>query len=92
MDKLGIREVPFGSTNGNLQGWSRGTEFAINLIAVNRNGPHLLGHTLPYHFEEYQAHQGVLEFQAEATAYLVMNDLELLDEETASRSRGYIRR
>jgi antirestriction factor ArdC-like protein len=98
LDKLGIREVPFDNTNGNLQGWSQGTEFAINPIAVNRFkttyhelGHILLGHTLPHHFEEYQTHRGVMEFQAEAIAYLVMNELELMDDETASHSRGYIR-
>jgi hypothetical protein len=32
-----------------------------------------------------------MEFQAEATAYLVMNELELMDDETASSMRGYIR-
>jgi len=32
-----------------------------------------------------------MEFQAEATAYLVMNELELMDEEAAAHSRGYIR-
>lgn len=32
-----------------------------------------------------------MEFQAEATAYLVMNELELMNEATASSSRGYIR-
>lgn len=98
LDKLGIREVAFDNTNGNLQGWSSGTEFAINPIAVNRNktvyhelGHIVLGHTIPHHFEEYQAHRGIMEFQAEATAYLVMNELELMDDETASHSRGYIR-
>jgi hypothetical protein len=98
LEKLGIREVAFDNTNGNLQGWSHGTEFAINPVAVNRNktvyhelGHIILGHTIPHHFEEYQAHRGIMEFQAEATAYLVMNELELMDEETASHSRGYIR-
>jgi len=98
LDKLGVREVPFDNTNGNLQGWSQGTEFAINPIAVNRNkttyhelGHILLGHTLLHHFEEYQTHRGVMEFQAEATAYLVMNELELMDDKTAAHSRGYIK-
>jgi hypothetical protein len=98
LGKLGIREVPFDNTNGNLQGWSQGIEFAINPIAVNRLkttyhelGHILLGHTLPHHFEEYQTHRGVMEFQAEAAAYLVMNELELMDDATAAHSRGYIR-
>jgi hypothetical protein len=97
LNKLGITEVPFGQINGNIQGVSHGTEFSINPVAVNRNktvfhelGHIILGHTLPHHFEEYRAHRGVYEFQAEATAYLVMNELELMDEETASHSRGYI--
>jgi hypothetical protein len=95
---FGIKQVPFDNTNGNLQGWSRGTEFAVNPIAVNpektkfHEWAHiLLGHTLPHRFEEYQAHRGIMEFQAEATAYVVMNELELLDDETASHMRGYIR-
>lgn len=98
LDTFGIKEVPFDSINGDLQGYSRGLEFAINPVAVN---PHktrfhelahiLLGHTLPHHYEEYQAHRGIQEFQAEATAYLVMNELELMDDETASTSRAYIR-
>lgn len=98
LGKLGIREVPFESTNGNLQGYSHGLEFAINPVAVNRLkttihelGHIVLGHTLPHHYEEYQTHRGIMEFQAEATSYLVMNELELMDEETASTSRGYIR-
>jgi hypothetical protein len=98
LGKLGIREVPFDNPNGNLQGWSHGVEFAINPIAVNRNktifheiGHIVLGHTIPHRYEEYQAHRGIMEFQAEATAYLVVNELELMDEETASHSRGYIR-
>jgi hypothetical protein len=98
LDKLGIREVPVDNTNGNLQGWSQGVEFAINPIAVNRTKTRfhelahiMLGHTLPHHYQEYQAHRGMMEFQAEAAAYLVMNELELMDEETASHSRGYIR-
>ena len=98
LDTLGIREVAFDNTNGNLQGWSSGTEFAINPVAVNRNkttfhelGHIVLGHALPHHFEEYQTHRGMMEFQAEAIAYLGMNELELMDEETAMHSRGYIR-
>src|SRR5262249_41136612 len=51
----------------------------------------VLGHTIPHHYEEYKAHRGILEFQAEATAYIVMNELEQLDNKTAEVSRGYIR-
>src|SRR5215469_16793507 len=98
LDTLGIRAVSFENTNGNLQGWSHGTEFAIKPIAINRLkttyheiGHIVLGHTLPHHYEDYQAHRGILEFQAEAVSYLVMNELEVMDDETASHSRGSIR-
>src|SRR5262249_25578017 len=98
LDTLGIREVPFDNTNGTLQGRSQATGFAINPIAVNRLkttyhelGHVLLGPILPHHFKEFQTHRGVIEFQAEATAYLVMNELELMDDETTAHSRGYSR-
>jgi hypothetical protein len=94
---LGIREVPFESLNGNVQGYSHGTEFAINPIAVRPNKTRfhelahiILGHTLQHHYGEYATHRGIMEFQAEAVAYLAMNELGQLDEETASTSRGYI--
>lgn len=97
LGKLGIRERPFDQTNGNLQGYSIGLEFAINPIAVNPTktrfhelGHIVLGHTIPSHYEEYSTHRGIMEFQAEAVAYLAMNELGQLDEQTASVSRGYI--
>jgi antirestriction factor ArdC-like protein len=97
LEKLGIREVAFDQTNGNLQGYSVGVEFALNPMAVNTTktrfhemGHIVLGHTVTHHYEEYQTHRGVMEFQAEAAAYLVMNELGVLDERTAEISRGYI--
>jgi hypothetical protein len=98
LDTFGIKEVPFASTSGNLQGYSHHLEYAINPLAVNplKTRFHeiahlLLGHTLKHHYEEYQTHRGIMEFQAEATAYLVMNELKLMDDATASTSRAYIR-
>lgn len=97
LDKLGIREVPFEEMNFNVQGYSRGLEFAINPLPVNRNrtvfhelGHITLGHTLPHSYEEYRTHRGIKEFEAEATSYLSMNEVGLLDEESASHSRAYI--
>ncbi|HET8908329.1 MAG TPA: hypothetical protein VFN11_15340, partial [Ktedonobacterales bacterium] len=97
LDKLGIKEVPFESTDGNLQGWSHGLEYALNPISVHPNktrfhelGHIVLGHTMPHRHGEYVLHRGLMEFEAEGTAYLVMNELGLLDDETASHSRGYI--
>jgi len=97
LGKLAINEGAFVSTNGNIQGYSQGLEFAINPIAVNRTktmfhelGHIVLGHTIPSRYEEYSTHRGIMEFQAEAVAYLAMNELGQLDDDTASRSRGYI--
>ncbi len=97
LEKLGIRQVPFTALSGNLQGYSRGHDIAISPIAVNpaktrfhELGHVVLGHTMPESLAEYETHRGIMEFQAEATAYLTMNELERLDETTATRSRGYI--
>lgn len=97
LGKLAIREVPFDSSDGNLQGYSYGLDIAINPIAVNPTktrfheiGHIVLGHTIPQYHAAYATHRGIREFEAESTAYLVMNELGQLDEDTASRSRGYI--
>jgi hypothetical protein len=47
----------------------------------------VLGHTTHY---DLDMHRGMREFEAEATAYLFMNEVGLLDEETAAHSRGYV--
>jgi hypothetical protein len=97
MGTLGIREVPFKSTDGNTQGWSRGTEFGINPLAANRHKTvfhelaHIvLGHTLPHAYDEYMTHRGLMEFEAESTAFLAMKELDQLDDASASESRAYI--
>jgi hypothetical protein len=97
LQKLGVRIVPFQDLRGNVQGYSHGVEIAINPLAVNREktlmhelGHVVLGHTLEHALDEYQTHRGMMEFQAEAVAYLAMNELGQLDTETASHSRGYI--
>jgi hypothetical protein len=94
---LGIRQVPFDLLEGNTQGYSHGRDIAINPVAVDRTGTLMhelghvvIGHTAPEQVAEYRTHRGVMEFQAEATLYLTMNELEQLDEATAARSRGYI--
>lgn len=94
---LDIRRGPFESLNGNMQGYSFGREYALNPVAGNPTkttfhelGHIVLGHTTDEELEEYQAHRGVKEFQAEATSYLTMNELGVLDETAASESRGYV--
>jgi IrrE N-terminal-like domain len=97
LGKLGVHERPFDQPNGNLQGYSIGTEFAINPVAINRAktvfhelGHIVLGHTLPTRHQQYATHRGLMEFQAEAVAYLAMNELGQLDDHTADISRGCI--
>jgi hypothetical protein len=96
LDKLGIREVPFDQTNGNIQGVSRGLEFAINPIAVNRPktifheiGHMVLGHTIGSYPPDL--HRGQMEGEAEAVALLSMKEVGLLDEDTASHIWGYLK-
>jgi hypothetical protein len=50
----------------------------------------ILGHTTNLSIGEYLPHGGIREFEAEATAYLVGNELGLADEEWSNHSRGYI--
>jgi hypothetical protein len=97
LQKLGVRRVPFEDTRGNVQGYSHGLELAINPLAVHPEktlmhelGHIVLGHTVEHALGEYQTHRGIKEFQAESVAYLAMNELGMLDEESASHSRGYI--
>lgn len=99
LDKLDVRQVPFRSLDGNTQGYASGREVAVNPVAVyptrtlmHELGHVVLGHTVPARLPEYLTHTGrsTMEFQAEATSYLTMNELEQLDEASAYHSRGYI--
>jgi hypothetical protein len=97
LSNLAIEQIPYDMLDGNTQGFSTGREFAINPVAVNplkttfhEIGHIVLGHTRPEQMPLYEVHRGVYEFQAESTAYLVGNELEVLDETSASESRGYI--
>lgn len=94
---LEVRQVPYSSLNGNSQGYSMGRDFAINPVAVNplRTTFHELGHIVLGHTEgerrtEYATHRGLMEFQAEATAYLTTNELGVQTDEDRAHSRGYI--
>jgi len=97
LGKLGIHQVEYDETNGNLQGYSRGLEFAISPIAANRIkttfhkiGHMVLGHTVGEQFQRYRDHRGQMEAEAEITAALCMHHLGLLDEQTAGQTRGYV--
>lgn len=95
--KLNITKVPFRKNDANIQGYARGREIALNPFAahpaktlMHEIGHVVLGHTLPETITEYETHRGIMEFQAEATAHLTMNELGQLTDEMATHSRGYI--
>jgi hypothetical protein len=94
---LAIQQVPFEGLNGNVAGHSIGREVAVNPVAryplktlVHEIAHVALGHTDSDNYIEYQTHRGVKEFQAEASAYLVLNELDELGKMDVSESRAYI--
>jgi hypothetical protein len=97
LGELNIKRVPFRELNGNVQGFSWGRNIAINPVATDPLGTMyhelghvVLGHTEPDKAAQYALHRGVYEFQAEATSYLTMHELDVMGEEQASESRAYI--
>lgn len=96
-ETLGITQVPYNLIDGNIQGWSRGKEYALNPVAVypfktmiHEWGHIQAGHTTDEGMKEYQSHRGVMEFVAEGTAYLVLNELDALEQFNAAESRLYL--
>lgn len=94
---LAIEEVAYESLNGNAQGYSRGRDFAINPVAaypfktMQHELSHIVhGHTTEERLQEYGAHRGLYEFEAEGSAYLIMNELGATDQFDADESRHYI--
>lgn len=98
LDIFGITEEPFVLSNGNIQGYSHDLRYAINPLAVDPDKTRfhevahiLFGHTLKHGLDGEAHPRAIQEFQAEATAYIVMNELGVLRDETASVSRAYIK-
>lgn len=98
LEKLGISRVPFRRNDSTIQGYAYGRNVALNPFAkfplkttMHEISHIALGHTLPDQVEEYEQHRGIKEFEAEGSAYLVLNELNQLPEEQASVSRAYIR-
>ena len=83
---LGIKEVPFAETNGNVQGYARKREVAISPIAAMPHKTLLhelahieLGHTLESEFTDSEQTPGNLrEVEAESVAMLLCETLELI--------------
>lgn len=94
---LKISKVRYSMIDGNTQGYSSGREVAINPVAVYpfktliHELAHIVaGHTSEEQIGEYRAHRGMKEFEAEGTAYLVLNELGVTDKFNAAESRSYI--
>lgn len=94
---LKITEKAFDLIDGNVQGYSAGKEVAINPVAVypfktlmHELGHIVAGHTSEEQVGEYRTHRGLKEFEAEAAAYLIMNELGALEQFNAAESRNYI--
>lgn len=94
---LKITEKPFDLIDGNVQGYSAGREVAINPVAVypfktlmHELGHIVAGHTSEEQLGEYSTHRGLKEFEAEAAAYLILNELGALEQFNAAESRDYI--
>ena len=95
---LAIHEVLFDDIDANIQGYSYERSIAISPIArypfkttIHELAHVCLGHTIAAAHEDYKAHRGTKEFEAESTAYIVMNELDAVDQFDPAESRAYIR-
>lgn len=92
LNKYDINLVEFEKMNGNIQGYSFKKNIAINPLAKAplKTTMHELAHVLLGHTTEgNNEHAGIIEFQAEAVAYIVAKELDL-EAFDASSSRAYI--
>lgn len=93
---LGIKLVAFDEIDGNKAGFSYDRNVAINPVAkyplktLWHECAHIeAGHTAGSH-EDYLEHRGLMEFEAEATAYLGLHEIGEEAQMDASESRAYI--
>jgi hypothetical protein len=94
LDTLGVREVPFTHTDGNVQGYARGRTVAVSPLAqlpaktLLHELAHLqLGHCVADGEDRLDLPKTLTEAEAEAVALLC---LEALDLPGAEYARGYI--
>lgn len=94
---LGLTEVPFEGLNGSVQGYSTGTNYAINPTAkypfktkIHEWSHIVAGHTQPGAHSDYVKHRGEREFEAETSAYILMHRLGAVALFNAAESRNYV--
>jgi hypothetical protein len=97
LETLDIKREPFNSFESNAQGYSYDRTVTVSPIAVfpvktlMHEIAHVQhGHTTAEKHSDYLAHRGLREFEAEASAHLVVNELGVLTPKMASVSRGYV--
>lgn len=98
-ENLLITKQDFDKTNGNIQGYAQKRSLAINPLAAFplETMAHELAHIVLGHTEKLIAHdrkseQDIIEFQAEAVSFIIMNESEAVDGQDWDRSgsRAYI--
>lgn len=89
LDSLGIKEVPFNMTNGNVQGYANENGIAVNPLCKHkvRTVVHEIAHKL-LHFKDDNSDTGLKEVEAELTSYVVGLVLHI---DGVEESRGYIK-
>lgn len=94
---LDIQRVPFRHFDGNAHGYSEGRNVAVSPVATHptktllHEMAHIVGgHTSPERAPDYRRHRGLMEFEAEAPAYLVSKELGIDSEREDSSSRAYL--
>jgi antirestriction protein ArdC len=97
LGSLAITQVAYEHIDSNTQGYSTGREFAVNPLAaypfktMQHELSHIVhGHTTEERLQEYRVHRGLYEFEAEGSAYLIMNELGATEQFDAAESRHYI--
>jgi antirestriction protein ArdC len=96
-EALDIRRETFADLSGNTQGYSHGRLYAVSPVAVYpvKTAVHELAHIVLGHTaadERTDDHRGIREFEAEATAYIVMSEVAGLDGDgwAPAESRAYV--
>lgn len=95
-ETFGLVEAPYDNVDGAMQGWSDGKRVAVSPAAKYpfKTLVHEIAHCVLKHGQDghdYHLHRGTSEFQAEGTAYLVLNELGLQEHMDMAESRAYIR-
>lgn len=95
--RLALTEVPFTLLEANTQGFSYDRNIAVSPVAAYpmktwlHEASHIVAeHTTPQGMADYRTHRGVMELEAEGSAYLLGNELEVVDQDALSESRAYI--